>query len=339
MNKPTLLIVAFLITAFAPVFSQDREGTQQQSTDSLQQKATQGIKEKFPRTRILNFEYGQSLSRDFTSELFEEGFQDGEIKTQRNFNASANIPIYKTRKWGVMGSLNYQFSEFEFDDIETTGISVFEQNGIVNFHNFSVAVSSTYFSTLFKKPVIYNASLIVDGNDEGVERLKGLAGLSFILKRTERTTITLGAIVFIDPTSQIPFFPTFTYNHRFKNSKWEVDFILPQRLLLRRPIGENGRFSIGSTFGSTGFYVNVDSPGFADVFEYSQLEIKSGIIYEHRFSNYLIGTFQGGLQNFISNRLTEKGEPTSDFIYKNEQEATGCFQVGFSIDPFAGKKK
>lgn len=339
MNKPTLLIVAFLITAFAPVFSQDREGTQQQSTDSLQQKATQGIKEKFPRTRILNFEYGQSLSRDFTSELFEEGFQDGEIKTQRNFNVSANIPIYKTRKWGVTGSLNYQFSEFEFDDIETTGISVFEQNGIVNFHNFSVAVSSTYFSTLFKKPVIYNASLIVDGNDEGVERLKGLAGLSFILKRTERTTITLGAIVFIDPTSQIPFFPTFTYNHRFKNSKWEVDFILPQRLLLRRPIGENGRFSIGSTFGSTGFYVNVDSPGFADVFEYSQLEIESGIIYEHRFSNYLIGTFQGGLQNFISNRLTEKGEPTSDFIYKNEQEATGYFQVGFSIDPFAGKKK
>jgi len=337
MNKPTIIIAAFLITAFAPIFSQDKENAQQ-PTDSLRQKAVQGIKEKFPRTRILNFEYGQSLSRDFNSELFDQEFQEGEIKAQRNFNASANIPIYKTRKWGVTGSLNYQFSEFEFDTIETTDITVFEQNGIVDFHNFSAAISSTYFSTLFKKPVIYNASLIVDGNDEGLERLKGLVGLSFILKRTERTTITLGAIVFIDPTSQLPFFPTFTYNHRFKNSKWEVDFILPQRLLFRRPIGKNGRFSIGSTFGSTGFYVNVDSPDFSDVFEYSQLEIKSGIIYEHRFSNYLIGTFQGGLQNFISNRLTEKGEPTGDFIYKNDQDATGYFQVGFSIDPFAKKK-
>ncbi|KKK48667.1 hypothetical protein LCGC14_3142820, partial [marine sediment metagenome] len=218
------------------------------------------------------------------------------------FNASATTPIYKTRRWGLTGSVNYQFSEFEFDNLENTSqVNVFEQNGTVDFHNFSAALSSTYFSTLFKKPVIYNASLIVDGNEEGLERVKGLVGLSFILKRTARTTLTLGAIVFIDPTSQIPFFPTFSYNHRFKNSKWEVDFILPQRLLFRRPVGENGRFSIGSTFGATGFYVNVNSPNFADVYEYSQLEIKSGIIYEHRISDYLIGTFQGGLQNFISN--------------------------------------
>lgn len=308
----------------------------QENIDSLQLKAAKDIKEKFPRTRILNFEYGQSLTRDFEAKLFDEQFQDGEIKTQQNFNATANIPLYRTRKWSLTASANYKFTEFKFEKINNTSTtSPFEQNDIVSFHNFSTTLSSTYFSSLFKKPVIYNASLIVDGNDRGFERIKGLVGLSFIMKRTARTTITLGAIVFVDPTSQIPFFPTFTYNHRFKNSKWELDFILPQRLLLRRAISKNGRFSIGSTFGSTGFYVNVDSPSLPKVFEYSQLEIKSGLIYEHRFSNYLIGTFQGGLQNFISNRLTEKGEPTQDFIYENSQDATGYFQVGFSIDPFA----
>ena len=328
MNKNIIIIALLLTSAFANA---------QQTTDSLKQKATTSIKEKFPRARALNFEYGQSLSRDFDSEIFGQDFQEGEIKAQRTFSASANIPIYKTRKWSLTGSLNYQFNELEFDNIEATDVTVFEQNGIVNFHNFSTALSSTYFSSLFKKPVIYNASLIVDGNDNGFERIKGLVGLSFIMKRTERTTITLGAIVFVDPTAQLPFFPTFSYNHRFKNSKWEVDFILPQRLLLRRPVGENGRFSIGSSFGSTGFYVNVDNPNFAETFEYSQLEIKSGIIYENRFSDYLICTFQGGLQNFISNRLTEKAKPTSDFIYENNQDATGYFQVGISIDPFAGK--
>jgi len=330
MNKNIIIIALLLTSAFANA---------QQTTDSLKQKATTSIKEKFPRARALNFEYGQSLSRDFDSEIFGQDFQEGEIKAQRTFSVSANIPIYKTRKWSLTGSLNYQFNELEFDNIEATDVTVFEQNGIVNFHNFSTALSSTYFSSLFKKPVIYNASLIVDGNDNGFERIKGLVGLSFIMKRTERTTITLGAIVFVDPTAQLPFFPTFSYNHRFKNSKWEVDFILPQRLLLRRPVGENGRFSVGSSFGSTGFYVNVDNPNFAETFEYSQLEIKSGIIYEHRFSDYLIGTFQGGIQNFISNRLTEKAKPTSDFIYENNQDATGYFQVGISIDPFAGKKK
>jgi len=339
MNKYTLITALFLIVFFiAQRIS--AQVSAQATQDSLQQKAVQGIKEKFPRSRILNFEYGQSLSRNFDSELFEEDFQEGEIKNQQNFNASANIPIYKTRKWSLTTSANYQYTAFEFQDIEnTSNTTVFEQNGIVKFHNFSAALSSTYFSTLFKKPVIYNASLIVDGNDKGLERLKGLVGLSFILKRTERTTMTLGGILFLDPTSQIPFFPTFSYNHRFKNSKWEVDFILPQRLLFRRPVSKNGRFSIGSSFGSTGFYVNVDNANFADTFEYSQLEVKSGIIYEHRLSDYIIGTFQGGFQYFISNRLTEKGEPTSDFIYKNNQDGTGYFQVGISIDPFAGKKK
>lgn len=330
MVKLALLIILFFISTF--VFSQ-------QTTDSLQQQTVVIIKEKFPRARILNFDYGQSLNRNFSSKLFDEAFQEGDIKTQRSFMASANIPIYKTRKWSLTASANYQFNEFEFDNLSnTSSTNVFEQNGIVDFHNFSTALSSTYFSSLFKKPVVYNISIIADGNDEGFERIKGFVGLSFIMKRTERTMITLGAIMFIDPTSQIPFFPTFTFNHRFKNSKWDLDFILPQRLLFRRPIGENGRFSVGSSFGSTGFYVNVDSPGFADVFEYSQLEIKSGITYEHRFNNYLIGTFQDGLQNFISNRLTEKGEPTKDFIYENKQDATGYFQVGISIDPFAKKK-
>lgn len=191
---------------------------------------------------------------------------------------------------------------------------------------------------MFKTPVIYNASLILDGNDNGFERFKGLAGISFIIKRTKRTTLTLGGIVFIDPTSQIPFFPTFTYNHKIKNSKWEFDFILPQRVLFRRAIGSNSRLSIGSTFGSTGFYVNVTDPNFVDVYEYSQLEILSGIIFEHRFNNYMIGTFRGGLQHFISNRLTEKGEPTSDFIYSNNQDPTGYFQFGLSIDPFSALK-
>ncbi len=338
MNRTFYLTSALIISAVAVCFGQDQTKSNQQS-DSLQKIAVQGIKEKFPRARVLNFEYGQSLSRDFDSELFGQEFQEGEIKTQRTFNASANIPIARTRKWSLTGSLNYEFNELEFDNIEATDVTVFEQNGIVDFHYFSTALSSTYFSTLFKKPVIYNASLIVDGNDKGFERIKGLVGLSFILKRTERTTMTLGAIVFVDPTAQIPFFPTFSYSHRFKNSKWELDFILPQRLLLRRPVGENGRFSIGSSFGSTGFYVNVDNPNFAETFEYSQLEIKSGIIYEHRINDYIIGTFQGGFQNFINSRLTEKAQPTQDFIYENSQDATGYFQVGISIDPFAKRKK
>ena len=312
----------------------------QEKQDDFQKRTSMNIKEKFPNSRLFNFEYSRSLSRDFNSDFLELNFNDGKIKKQETFRASINMPLYKSndRRLNITGSLNYRFNKFEFENIDDAKPVIFEENGFVSFHNFSTAISTTYFSKLFNLPIIYNASLIFDGSDNGIERIKGLLGFSFIMKRTQRTTMTLGAIVFIDPTSQIPFAPTFSFNHKFKNSKWELDFIMPQRLLFRRFIGKNGRFSVGSNFGTSGFYVNIDNKPYTNTYEYSQLELKSGVIYEHRFNDFLIGTFQGGLQNFISNRLIKKGEPSKDYIYKNKQDATGYFQIGFSIDPFAKKR-
>jgi hypothetical protein len=311
----------------------------QNSQDSLRQKAVERIKEKFPVTRIFNFEYNQSLDRRFSSKLDGQDFQEGDIKSQRNFMASANIPVYKTEKWSFTASLFSQFSEFEFENIENPStLPFFGRNGIGSYHNFSAAFSSTYFSVLFNKPIIFNASIIADANEESFGRFKGLLGFTFIMKQTKRTTITLGAIGFIDPSSQIPFIPTFGYNLRFKNSKWELDFILPQRLLFRRPIGKNGRLSLGSMLGYTEFYIDANSQAYGTMFTYSQIELKTGVMYEHRINDYLIGTFQGGLQSFISNQATEKGEPSKDYIYENKQDAAGFFQIGISIDPFAKNK-
>lgn len=330
-----LRITILLITLFISTVSIA------QTNDSIFKKEAQKeITAEFPRTRMFNIDYGQTLSRDFESRLFDEDFQKGEISNQKTVNASVNIPFYKYKKWVFTASGNYTYNAFEFNNLENvSAANVFEQNGIVNFHNFSTALSTTLFSSLFKKPLIYNASIIFDGNENGFERVKGLIGASLVLKRTATTTITTGLIVIVDPTSQLPFFPTFTFNHKFKNSDWEFDFILPQRIIFRRPIATKGRLSVGAEFGGNGFYVNVDAPGFSDVFEYSQLEIKSGLTYEHKISNSVIATVKGGLTNFISNRLTEKGENSKDFIYENNQDATGYFNVGVSFNPFKKKSK
>ena len=86
------------------------------------------------------------------------------------------------------------------------------------------------------KPFLYNASVIVDGTEKDAERIKGFFGATIILKKTERTTIGVGLIVLVDPTSPVPASPTFLIDHRFKNSKWSLDFILPQRFLFKRKL-------------------------------------------------------------------------------------------------------
>ncbi|WP_339887116.1 hypothetical protein [uncultured Flavobacterium sp.] len=311
-----------------------------QVNDSIfKEKAEKELKAEFPSFRMVNLEYTQTGKSDFSSQLFDEDFQTGTLKNIKTVNLGINLPVYKKKKLTVTTSLNYKFNEFEFSDLQNIAtIPSFQQNNLITFHNFSTALSATYFSTLFKKPIIYNTSIIADGNQEGFERIKGLVGFSFILKRTDRVTMTLGAIAFVDPTAQIPFFPTFTYNYKFKNSVWDFDFIMPQRILFRRPIGNKGRISIGSMLNSNGFYVNIDNPNFPAVAEYSQLEINSGLIYEHQLSKNFIATFKGGISSFVSSRLTEKAQPNSDYFYKNEQTAKGYFNVGISFNPTPKKK-
>ncbi|MBB1195079.1 hypothetical protein DNC80_15545 [Flavobacterium sp. SOK18b] len=311
-----------------------------QVNDSIfKEKAEKRLKAEFPSFRMINLEYIQTGKSEFNSQLFDQDFQKGTLKNIKTVNLGVNLPIYIKKKLTVTSSLNYKFNEFEFSDIQNVAtIPSFQQNDLVTFHNFSTALSATYFSTLFKKPIIYNTSIIADGNQEGFERLKGLIGFSFILKKTARVTMTLGAIVFVDPTAQIPFFPTFTYNYKFKNSAWDFDFILPQRILFRRQIANKGRISIGSMLNSNGFYVNIDNPNFPAVAEYSQLEINSGLIYEHKLSNNFFATFKGGVSNFVSSRLTEKAQPNSEYFYQNEQSAKGYFNVGISFNPTLKKK-
>ncbi len=311
-----------------------------QEKDSIfKSEAEKGLKAEFPSFRMFNIEYNHVGKTDFKSELFGEDFQKGTLKNQKTVNVGFNMPVYKKKKLTVTTSLIYKFNELEFDNLENVATSTsFDQNNLITFHNFSTAVSATYFSSLFKKSIIYNTSIIADGNQEGFERLKAMFGFSFIMKRTARTTITLGAIAFIDPTSQIPFFPTFTYNHKFKNDTWDFDFILPQRILLRKYINKNSRLSVGSMLVSNGFYVNIDNPSFPAVAEYSQLDINTGLIYEYKINDNFITTIKGGMSSFISSRLTEKAQPNNDYFYKNEQDNRGYFNVGISYNPSPKKK-
>ena len=310
-----------------------------QVKDSIfKSQAEKELKAEFPSFRMFNVEYNHVGRTDFTSQLYDQDFQKGELKNQKAVTLSVNLPVYRKNKLTVTSSLIYKFNEFEFSSLENiaTGSS-FNQNNLVTFHNFSTAVSATYFSSLFHKPIIYNTSIIADGNQEGFERIKGFVGFSFIMKRTARTTITLGAIAFIDPTAQIPFFPTFTYNHKFQNETWDFDFIMPQRILLRKYISNNSRLSVGSILSSNGFYVNINNPNFPAVAEYSQLDINTGLIYEYQINSNFTTTLKGGISSFVSTRLTEKAQPNKDYFYSNQQNNRGYFNVGISYNPAKNK--
>jgi hypothetical protein len=316
------------------------------SLQSMAQEKEPGMKtlgkaivDKFPTTRTFDVQYEQLGPSNYDSKLFGDRFERGRIESHSRFKAAFNMPFYasKSKRLVLTTSLRYKYESYSFGDIYNYNTTQTDTRGTEDFHYWAGAVSATYMSSLFKKPVIYNATVSVDGNEDSFQRLKGFASAIIVLKRTPSTTITVGALALLDPSSIVPVTPLFTLNHKFKDSKWDMDFILPQRLLFRRELMENGRISFGTELNSESFYLDLKTPDLNGVYELNQLELKSGITYEYCFTPKIIAFVKAGVNNVLSTRITEKGERTNKYVYDHKEDAQGYVRVGVSYNLFQRK--
>jgi hypothetical protein len=294
------------------------------------------VTDKFPTTRTFDVQYEQLGPTNYDSELFGNDFERGRVESHSRLKVAFNMPFYvsDSKRFVFTSSLRYKYESYNFGDIYNYSSAETYTRNQQDFHYLAAAVSATYMSTLFRKPVIYNATATVDGNQENVQRVKGFVTANIVLKRTENTTITIGALAMVDPSAIIPITPLFTYNHKFKNSKWDIDFILPQRLLFRRELLENGRISFGTELNSESFYLNLNTSNLKGIYELNQLELKSGITYEYSITPKVISFFKAGVNNVLSTRITAKGERTNRYVYDHKEDTQGYFRFGISYNPF-----
>lgn len=310
-----------------------------QENDDIKKNMQAELADKFPATRTIDIQFLQYLPSDFDTELLNEEYQKGEIKSYSKLRLGINVPLIRKPKWNITSSFIYNNDALDLRNVSSKTDPLQPiSNSKHEFHTISGALSFTYFSTLFKKPFIYNSSLIVDGSDKDVERVKGFIAASIVLKRTPQTTMTVGGLVFFDPASPLPFAPTFSFDHKFRRSGWEMDFILPQRLLFKRNLLTNGRISLGTELAGNDLYTYNPLPGYSSVYTFTQLELRSGLTYEHSINNVIL-SFKTGMSTPLSNKLTEKGKSTSDYILKMNRQSAGYFSVGASYNIFKKKTK
>lgn len=293
------------------------------------------VTDKFPTTRTFDVQYEQLGATNFDSKLFGEPLEKGRIDNHNRLKFAFNMPFYvsNSKRFVLTSSLRYKYESYDLGQNNNNSDAPFS-SGKEEFHYLATSLSATYKAKLFNKPIIYNATATIDGNQENVQRLKGIVSATLVLKRTANTTITVGALAMLDPSSIIPITPLFSYNHKFENSKWDFDFILPQRLLFRRELFENGRIAFGTELNSDNFYLNLDTSQLKGIYELNQLELKSGVTYEHRFTPKIAGLFKAGINNVISTRITERGDRTTKYIYEQNEEAQAYFRFGISYNPF-----
>lgn len=297
-----------------------------QIRDSIPQRAKAYIADKFPMARVLNLEYNLSGPYNYSSKLLGTALPEGKVESLYQLKGSVNVNFFSNRKWSFGSILSYRY----------VSVGLENENQRRDFHYHSESLNLSRFSRLFGKTAIYTASAIVDGTEKHFERVRGVVSGTLLLKASRETQISVGLVGLLDPGSLVPIFPSFGYKHQFNNG-WLADVILPRGVLIRKNVFSNGRFSLGSELENTFFYLyNFDQTG--KTYSLNQMEINSGLTYEHHLGGSFIATFKTGLKNAIEAKVFEKSATQNDYVFKAKPEPSFYFNAGLSFNPF-GKKK
>lgn len=333
--KKTSVLLLYLLALSAECFSQKEDSIFKVTQTNIPKRAVAYAADKLAIARSFNIEFTHAFPYNYTSERSANSLPESRVKDFSQVKVSANFNFIKRKSWLLGATLSYRYTTTKAD------ITVPSANTIkpteTNFHYHVTSLNFAYFSTLFRKRTIYTSSLLVDGSDKHFERVKGYLTGTMVLKANQRTKMTAGVIVNIDPSSQSPVIPSFSYEHKFKNGLI-ADIILPKSIYLRKNVYPNGRVSLGTELDRTSFYLyNLD--GTPQKYEYRQLDINSGLVYEQLIANYFVATLKTGIKITPSGRIFEKEQSYGSPVFKTTPDPSFYFTIGVSFNPFAKARK
>lgn len=337
VKKTSALLLISLLTSSGECFSQIKDRMSKETQDSIPKRAVAYAADKFAIARPFNVEFTHAASYNYTSKKEGNSLPESRVTNFSQAKVSANFNFIKRKTWLLGATLGYRYTTTDAE--VTVPVSNVKQSVENDFHYHFTSLNYVRFSTLFKKRAIYTASILVDGSDKHFERVKGYLTGTLVLKANSRTKMTAGIIVNVDPSSQSPVIPSFSYERKFKNGLI-ADINLPRSIYLRKYVLKNGRLSLGTELDQTSFYLyNIGSK--TQRYEYRQLDINSGINYEHVIAKYFILTAKTGLKLTPNGRIFEKQESFGSPVFEIKPDPTYYFNIGISFNPFSliGKKK
>lgn len=307
----------------------------QSSPDSTTQKLMRNVANRFAEARPINVEYNYNSDFNFAPKSKSSSLVNGKVTRFSSLRTNLNYTIAKNRKWIVSASFQYRMASISanYKPDEAPVYKLLENT----HHYHATSANVTYLSKLFGKPAFYTGSFIVDGSDKGFERFKAMGVATLLLKANAQTKMAVGLSLFYDPGAQLPIFPFFTLEHKFKNG-FTADIIFPQQMLVRKIVNKKGRFSAGMQMDRTNFYLyNNNSPGLRTS-EFRGVDCNNGFIYEHLLFSNLVLTTKAGSRLSVMGRAFEKSMNSGSPFYDGSLKPGFYFNVGLSGNPFVKKK-
>lgn len=306
-----------------------------QDTTNMRRNALAYASRQFAMVRPFNVEFSQVSPYRYIPKRDGVTLSENKISTYHQIKANANLYLLVKKKLIIGATFTYRYISADNDVTVPSSGLLQTVNDDFNYHSSSLNI--TYISKIFSKPIFFNTSIIVDGRGKHVVRLKGLAIGTIVLKADTRTKLMAGFLVNVDPSTELPLLPMITYERKLNNGMM-IDLMMPKHLLVRKQVWGRSRISLGTELDRNGFYLyNINKQTPSQRYEYRQIELDNGLIYEHLLGGYLILTARTGAKWIAISRLFEKEKTFSTAWLETAAKPTGYFNLGISFNPFAKK--
>jgi hypothetical protein len=270
--------------------------------------------------RINNAEY---TTRDRNGQILNEG------KAQvSRFRAFGSFKIYQKEKLTLSTSLLYTH-----ENITNYTRNISENpltKSTFNTNDVDLMINGFYRSTLWNRPLIHSASVIIASpNVFDVKKVFAMVSSSVVFVKGPQTRYTLGLALALDLSAIIPVLPVVTYWHRFDNPLWEVDIVLPQKAVLRRAEFLKGWLTVGTELYGNGFFAT-ESTNLQGNYEYRYTELYSGIGYERLVGKLLIGA-RTGFRSTIQGRMLKVYNRNNDYLFDTKNSTVPYLNLSVSL--------
>jgi hypothetical protein len=323
--KSILLLILVLIILLPTVtFAQEIK-------DTVQLKKYQAINKHFPLVYPIDVQYTFYTPTRMKTKLNGKKYFDADIQNQQTLSTSANLLLFMKKGFLVINSFEYRQEIKTFQNVDSTLDKSLSSNlGRAERNNiYSDAINLVYRTKIFGRKTVCNLITTIDFSDHGYERAVEKLVAAINIKENKRTSISVGLIGNLDPTTSLPLTPLISISH-WLSTKWLLDAYMPAYLYVRRISDDNSRLSFGFNMlnGSQAF-VHPDISS-ASSFNYQNERLELASTYQKVLIGGLTLSTKVGYVINLAGKVSETDK--SNPLVKFAQRPNLSFNVGLSYN-------
>lgn len=278
--------------------------------------AKQKIVDSIKRSYVLTLSVKSPLLRQgyISTDIIGSGTVNFKMNDQqlfkgkmRSFHTNANItlPVVAWKNKSLNVSIGQSLQYTGIDNITSYNSRLAANSYSFNRNTIALSVSCGGTDSLLGRPVIYTGSITMLSDNLIIMRKISATGLLlFPLKRTATSSLSIGGILIVDPTSKVPFVPFVSYWKKLEFQDLELFIDLPKRAVIRKQLNAKFSSNIGVDLTPQTSFFDFDAPGeVPSKVIYNTVGLKTGIGVEYRLSKYVILGFNGGMYSTISSKM------------------------------------